>query len=186
MNPSENTSKSLHLFDLIPLGVVVSSGRIIIHCNHEFSNMFGYERSELIGSSLENLYPSRQEYQDIGEHWFDSMRLNGECSDERMMKRKDGSLNWFRVRGRCQSTADPFSLAGYTFEWVRGYKSIHKMLTVRERQIVSAIHQGFTSKEIAKFLRLSPRTIETYRFRLMEKFQVKNINELIFKLMQEQ
>ena len=185
MNLSENTSQLLQLFDLVPMGILVSSGRIIVHCNNEFTNMFGYDRSELIGMSLEGLYPSRQEYQDVGDHWVESMRINGECSDERVMKRKDGSLNWFRVRGRCESNSDPFSLAGYTFEWVRGYKNFHKMLTVRERQIVSAIHQGFTSKEIAKLLRLSPRTIETYRFRLMEKFQVKNINELIFKLMHE-
>ena len=42
--------------------------------------------------------------------------------------------------------------------------------------------QGLTSKEIARELSLSPRTIDDYRARLLRKFDVRNIAELLSKI----
>ena len=55
-------------------------------------------------------------------------------------------------------------------------------LTTRERQIVMHLGEGRTSKEIARTLAISPRTVEAYRARLMKKFGAGNVAELLSHL----
>lgn len=52
-------------------------------------------------------------------------------------------------------------------------------LTSRESEILQLIVQGFTSKEIAQKLYISPRTVDTHRANLMEKLELNNIADLV-------
>ncbi|UOE46575.1 response regulator transcription factor [Mucilaginibacter sp. SMC90] len=52
-------------------------------------------------------------------------------------------------------------------------------LTRREKQILALIAEGKTSQAIAGELFLSPLTIDTHRKNLIQKFEVKNVAELI-------
>jgi two-component system invasion response regulator UvrY len=52
-------------------------------------------------------------------------------------------------------------------------------LNQREREILRAVAHGSTSKAIATTLALSPRSVETYRFRIMRKLGVPNLAALI-------
>jgi DNA-binding CsgD family transcriptional regulator len=54
-----------------------------------------------------------------------------------------------------------------------------KALSTREREILKLVAEGKTSREIAGRLSLSPKTVDTYRSRLMRKIGVKNLAELI-------
>jgi len=47
-------------------------------------------------------------------------------------------------------------------------------LTPREMQIADLVRSGRTNKEIAEFLNISSRTVESYRDKLREKLQIKN------------
>jgi DNA-binding NarL/FixJ family response regulator len=49
----------------------------------------------------------------------------------------------------------------------------------RERQVVILVAQGGTSKEIAKALDLSPKTVDTYRSRIMSKLGVEDLAGLV-------
>jgi DNA-binding NarL/FixJ family response regulator len=53
-----------------------------------------------------------------------------------------------------------------------------KTLSARERQVVQLVCEGLTTKEVAAFLGLSPRTVETHRERLMIKLGVHNVVRL--------
>lgn len=170
--------------DLLPVGALICASRIILRCNRAFADMFGYRHGELVGRSVEMLYPSHREFVDVGERWFDALRKERQWSDTRIMRCKDGSLLWFRARGCCRDQRQPFSLAGFTFEALRPAGSATTTLSPREREIVAAIREGRTSKEIARDLKLSPRTVETYRSRLMEKLQARNSNDLLAKLLE--
>ena len=61
----------------------------------------------------------------------------------------------------------------------RGRASPLDRLSARERQVLQLVAEGRTSAEIALIMNLSPKTIETYRVRLMKKLSVKNVAELI-------
>ena len=52
-------------------------------------------------------------------------------------------------------------------------------LSLREREVLEFIVQGRTSKEIGAQLRLSPKTVNTYRYRLMEKLCISDIPGLV-------
>lgn len=58
-------------------------------------------------------------------------------------------------------------------------------LSNREQQILQNIAQGATGKEIASRLKLSVRTVETYRVRLKRKLGARNIAELLTRARQQ-
>ena len=53
------------------------------------------------------------------------------------------------------------------------------MLSDREAEVTRLLAQGLTMKEIAQQLNVSPRTLETYRARAMEKLGLKGRADLI-------
>jgi two-component system, NarL family, invasion response regulator UvrY len=55
----------------------------------------------------------------------------------------------------------------------------HETLSDREYDVMSRIASGKTVKEIAGELSLSPKTISTYRARVLEKLGVKNSAEIV-------
>lgn len=52
-------------------------------------------------------------------------------------------------------------------------------LTERENQVLELILQGKHSREVAETLEISPRTVEVYKSRMMEKLQVSRTNDLL-------
>ena len=58
-------------------------------------------------------------------------------------------------------------------------KSPIESLSQREREVLQLVVDGKTSAEIAMFLNLSPKSVETYRSRLMLKLGIENIPSLV-------
>jgi DNA-binding CsgD family transcriptional regulator len=52
-------------------------------------------------------------------------------------------------------------------------------LSQREREVLQHVVEGKTSADIADILFLSPKSVETYRSRLMLKLKVNNIPSLV-------
>jgi len=59
-----------------------------------------------------------------------------------------------------------------------GTTSSVERLTNREIEIFEMIGQGMTSRQIARQLELSPKTVETHREHIKEKLELKNATEL--------
>jgi len=57
-------------------------------------------------------------------------------------------------------------------------KLVHERLSDREYQVLLRIASGRTVGEIAEELRLSPKTVSTYRSRILEKMELKTSAEL--------
>jgi two-component system response regulator NreC len=56
----------------------------------------------------------------------------------------------------------------------------HKnLLSVRERDVLIWIARGYTSREIGEQLSISPRTVDTYRSRIMHKLALKHRHQLM-------
>lgn len=58
-------------------------------------------------------------------------------------------------------------------------------LTNKEKQVIQYLQDGYSSKEIADQLDVSPRTIETHRANILNKFGLKNTTELIKKIVEQ-
>ena len=52
-------------------------------------------------------------------------------------------------------------------------------LSVRDRQVLQQVAEGHSSAKIAETLHLSPKTIDTYRSRLMQKLGVADVTGLV-------
>lgn len=52
-------------------------------------------------------------------------------------------------------------------------------LTAREREVMAKVADGLPNREIALQLGISPRTVEVYKARMMEKMQARSLSELI-------
>ncbi len=53
------------------------------------------------------------------------------------------------------------------------------VLSPREREVLQLVVEGHTSAEIAEILSLSPKTVETYRSRLMRKLGIEDLPALV-------
>lgn len=55
----------------------------------------------------------------------------------------------------------------------------YKVLSKREQEVLRLTAMGFTSHEIGEKLKVSPKTIDTYRQRVMEKLEFQHRSELV-------
>jgi DNA-binding NarL/FixJ family response regulator len=58
-------------------------------------------------------------------------------------------------------------------------KSPLERLSPREREVLQLVVEGKSSKEIANIIHLSPKSVETYRSRLMQKLNVNDLPGLV-------
>jgi DNA-binding CsgD family transcriptional regulator len=58
-------------------------------------------------------------------------------------------------------------------------QSIHALLTPRQREVLSHISQGCSNKQGALRMQIGPRTFESHRARVMQKFKARNAADLV-------
>lgn len=74
---------------------------------------------------------------------------------------------------------DPSLVESMVFEGADNSQLPHQTLSVREMQILKLIAEGLPLGKIADRLYLSPKTVSTYKTRLMDKLSVDNNADLI-------
>ena len=149
------------IFENAPVGLIYTEDRVIRRVNARFAAIFGMSVAGLTGQSLAMLYPSLDEFAHTGETWVKALSAKGDHTDERIMRRGDGTLFWCRVRGQALDPAAPLARAVWSFADLSGVRP-YQPLTRREREVYSLLGEGKTSKEIARILDLSPGTVRNY------------------------
>lgn len=82
------------LFDHAPIGIVITSNRVIVSANSFMFNSLGYTEGELIGSSTRLLYNTDEEYQRVGN----LIQLHDEFIDRVNMRHKNGSTREYTLK----------------------------------------------------------------------------------------
>jgi DNA-binding NarL/FixJ family response regulator len=54
-----------------------------------------------------------------------------------------------------------------------------EILTLRQREILQAIAEGKSTRDIADTLSISPKTVETHRSQLMQKLDIRDVPGLV-------
>lgn len=93
-------------------------------------------------------------------------------------------LNAIRTVAKGEVFLDPAAtktlLRGYLGRSTDGEElDIVEVLSEREREVVKLTAEGYTAQQSAEFLSLSPKTVETYRHRAMQKLGLTNRAELV-------
>lgn len=170
-------------FQLAPVGLILSRNRIIVDCNQRLSEMFQASLEVLQGQSFSALYPSHDEFERTGAKIAPILNAKGFYSDDRLMKRFSGEIFWCHVSGRALNRNDPHEAGIWSFEDLSSQRAVKTDLTAREREVAALLLNGLKTKEIAKMLLISPRTIEIYRANLMRKLKAISTADLVQKLM---
>lgn len=171
-------------FQVSPAPQAITGDRCILELNDAFEALFGFHRDELIGELLLKLYPSKADFETIGDRSLSWLRhaKNGAYSDERFMQHQSGEVFWARANGYTLTPEDPFRLMVWHFERLDQVVRPTVNLTPREREIAAHVVNGLTCKEIGRKLDISHRTVEVHRGRLMRKLKAKNSAELVSKI----
>lgn len=159
----------------------MTENRVIRETNLRFREMFQYSQDELLNQLFVFLYPSEAEFLNVRHRGDDTLGRGNLYWDERVMRRKDGDLFWVRVRGHSFTPDDPLARAVWSFADLSALRP-YQPLTRREREVFSLLSEGKTSKEIARDLELSYRTVEVYRAKLLKKFSASNTAALFSSL----
>lgn len=172
-------------FDHSPAGICVTAGPLVTACNREFGWMLGCDPSELVGGTLADCHASRQHYAQSVDAAQAGLAGTGTHRDERLLRRRGGELFWCKVVARAVEAADPLQCVVWNFQDLSALRPVVPDLTDREQQIARQLMAGGTSKEIARLVGISPRTVEGHRGRLMRKLGVANQRQLVARLIGE-
>ncbi len=80
-----------------PIGRVRVRRRVIVWCDSNFAEMFGYSRDELVGAPTRILHPSDQAYTAFGRDAFPVIARGEIYRTEIQQRRKNGTLGWYDV-----------------------------------------------------------------------------------------
>lgn len=169
-------------FEYAPIGLCITRKDVIRRHNRAFADMFGDSGGGMQGRPLVDLYPSPEEFEHVcGTAPAHRSVGAGRC-DERILRRHDGTLFWCQVAGQPMECPELDGSAIWTFRDLSAQRPIVAALTAREREIVRELVTGKTSKQIARNLEISPRTVEAHRARLMRKLDAATPAEMIVRL----
>ncbi|NWH03537.1 response regulator transcription factor [Desulfobacter latus] len=125
------------------------------------------------------------------------MALTIHDSDEFILECFDAGASGYCLKDSCQEEllkAIHIVLSGKTYispgitgtvmkGFLDGRRKLKKTtawdsLTQREREVLKLVAEGYTSKEAAGFLYISPKTVERHRSNIMNKLDLHNVSEL--------
>lgn len=173
------------IFESMPVAVIVAENRVMTDCNLAAMRMFRGRREDIVAQPFSILYPDQDEFMAAGRRMEPLLSGRMVQYDNRIMRRLDGSHFWVTVRGHAFNPAIPFEMTVWSFSELSDRPEQFQtaiQLTQRERDVAALLVDKLTSKQIAKALDISPKTVDIHRASLLKKYGVPSTRELLQKL----
>lgn len=124
---ADDPSVYKHVFDNAIVGICFMAQRRFIRVNQRMEELFGYAPGELDGESVRVLYPSDEDYREIGQRLPRVPRANV-FSHEHPLVAKDGSIRWCHISGRWLDPADVDSPSVWIVHDASAMKAVEQQL----------------------------------------------------------
>lgn len=82
------------LLDNAISGIAYIKDRKILEFNQTFAELFGYERTELLGQDVQMLFASQTDYEEVGQRVYETLDRKNRYEYEQRFRKKDGTLLW--------------------------------------------------------------------------------------------
>lgn len=87
-----NYERLQSLFRVAPAGIGLVKNRVIVEVNQLVCDLLGYQPEELIGKNSKILYPTTEDYEQVGKEKYKLIALQGAGTVETKWKKKNGEL----------------------------------------------------------------------------------------------
>ncbi|MCB4807267.1 response regulator transcription factor [Tamlana sp. 62-3] len=142
-------------------------------------NMDGFQVLNALKSQNTNVKPIVISMHDEG-NYIASCAKNGAYSYLLKNTDQDKLIKTIRIVNGGKKYFQP-QIAEKMINYMSEQSVSENILSNKEKEVLGLISKGLTTKEIAKQLFVSSRTIETHRANIIKKLEVKNTAELIKK-----
>ncbi len=106
------------ILDNALVGIAFTRDRVFKHANPRFDEIFGWPRGLLLGNTDAALSPDVESNEELRRYVVPLLAAGETVDCERLMKRRDGSLIWCRLRAKALSASEvPQSVAAGTI-WI--------------------------------------------------------------------
>jgi DNA-binding NarL/FixJ family response regulator len=144
----------------------------------EMPGIGGVEATRRIrGSSVDTRVVALSMYDD--EYYRERMRKAGASAYVLKNEAIDQLVNAIDAVLRGQQYTPPIGVKREPVARRRSARVDTEQLSVREREVLRLLAEGKRTTEIADLLAISPKTVETYRSRLMNKLDIDNLSGLV-------
>jgi PAS domain S-box-containing protein len=181
VNEATPDYRSLFALNPRPMWIFDVQTLDFLDVNEAASRHYGYSRREFLKRTLRDIRP-REDRARLARR---VTAIRDEPTTSATLwrhRKKDGTLidvevSSFRVTFM-NRPARVVSISDVT-ERLRAQSTIRAVLSLRERQVLEHVAAGHTNREVAELLRLSVKSVEAYRARVMSKLGLKTRAELV-------
>jgi PAS domain S-box-containing protein len=172
------------VFESAPGGMLITdlSGNMI-RVNYAFADMLGYAAAELHGRSIAGITEEENASALVGELLSHGRK---EVVRNRRYRAKNGAIIQTLERSalRPDASGEPRFVLTHVDKMNEAENDPLAPLSRREREVLTGVIAGRTSKEIAAGLGIAPASVDTYRRRIMVKLGVRDLAGLVRFAMQ--
>lgn len=176
-------------FECAPISMLILREQTIVTTNRALCAMFGIAADALIGERFGVLFPANDELDDLYSVILKAVSRVGEYRGHLLARRCDAAAG--DPAFLCQVNVQYLSLDNVHRLLICSMHNLsqvaqeHSDLTPRERDVALLLRKRYTAKEIGKCLGISHRTVEVHRSKLMRKYGVHTVAELLQQLLHE-
>jgi PAS domain S-box-containing protein len=167
------------VFEAAPGGMLITdlSGQIS-RANHAFADMLGYAAAELQGRSIARITEEGNAAALVSELLSHGRK---EVLSNRRYRTKSGAIVSTRERSalRYAASGEPRFVLTHVDRMTEAENDPLAPLSRREREVLTGVIAGRTSKEIAAVLGIAPTSVDTYRHRIMLKLGIRDLPGLV-------
>jgi PAS domain S-box-containing protein len=167
------------VFEAAPGGMLITDlcGHIR-RVNHAFAATLGYTVAELQGRSIAGITEEGSAAALVRELLSHGRR---EILSNRRYRSKSGGIVWTRERSmlRTDSSGEPHFVLTHVQSMTEAENDPLAPLSRREREVLTGVIAGRTSKEIAATLGIAAASVDTYRSRIMLKLGIRDLPGLV-------
>lgn len=126
----ENEHRLNAILENALVGIVHLKDRKFISVNNRFEEMFGHERSEIIGLKTEVIFTSKKDFEEIGRQAYKKLQESDIYNSEWIVKHKDGHEFWCAISAKSIEEGKPELGSIWLYEDITKRKHSEEQLTM--------------------------------------------------------
>jgi DNA-binding CsgD family transcriptional regulator len=173
------------LYDFAPVSYMsLNRDGYVLKCNLAAAALVGMARSEINRPPFVQFVAEadRPSFESFLEKVFRERPLETNC-ELNLLPKKEHAAVWVQLKAQADESGHECLLA--LVDATKGKYALSparlpiSVLSRRERETLKFVVEGKTNSAIAELMNLSPKSVETYRSRMMLKLGISNIPDLV-------